>query len=125
MANILYIEDNDDNVYMLRRRLERSGHSVIVAGNGEEGVALACDKKPDLILMDLSLPVIDGWQATRMLKEMAATREIPVIALSAHAMPEDRERALDSGCDDYDSKPVDIQRLIRKIEKLLRRAEGT
>lgn len=124
MARILYVEDNDDNVYMLRRRLERHGHEVIVATDGEGGVVLARAERPDLVLMDLSLPVMDGWEATRSLKAAAETRAIPVIALSAHAMPGDRERALAAGCDDYDCKPVDLPSLLAKIDSLLRRASG-
>lgn len=123
MAKILYVEDNDDNVYMLRRRLERHGHEVIVAADGQVGVELARAEQPDLILMDLSLPVLDGWQATRSLKAAAETRAIPVIALSAHAMPGDRERALAAGCDDYDCKPVELPKLLDKIAALLRRVD--
>ena len=96
MAKILYVEDNEDNVYMLKRRLERAGFEVVVAPDGEQGLAVAHDQRPDLILMDLSLPVLDGWQATRRLKDSEETRIIPVIALSAHAMPGDREKALEA-----------------------------
>ena len=116
---ILYVEDNDDNIYILRNRLTRVGYTVIVAGDGEQGVAMARTEKPDLVLMDLSLPVLDGWEATRRLKAAPETRDIPVIALSAHAMAGDREKALRSGCDDYDTKPVDFARLRAKIESLL------
>jgi two-component system cell cycle response regulator DivK len=119
MPKILYIEDNEDNVYMLKRRLERAGFEVVVASDGEQGLAVAHDQRPDLILMDLSLPVLDGWQATRRLKESAQTRTIPVIALSAHAMPGDREKALEAGCDDYDAKPVKLPSLLAKIRALL------
>ncbi len=119
MAKILYIEDNEDNVYMLSRRLRRNGHEVIVAADGEQGVAMACAEAPALILMDLSLPVLDGWKATRRLKAMAKTRDIPVIALSAHVMEGDKERALAAGCDDYDVKPIDLPRLLGKIAALL------
>jgi two-component system cell cycle response regulator DivK len=119
MTRVLYVEDNEDNVYMLKRRLERAGFEVLVASDGEEGVAIARDQRPDLILMDLSLPVLDGWEATRRLKAAEETRGIPVIALSAHAMPGDRERALDAGCDDYDSKPVKLPSLLAKIRALL------
>jgi two-component system, cell cycle response regulator DivK len=119
MAKILYVEDNEDNVYMLRRRLERAGFEVVVAPDGEQGLAVAHDERPDLILMDLSLPVLDGWQATRRLKGSEETRTIPVIALSAHAMPGDREKALEAGCDDYDTKPVDLGSLMAKIAALL------
>jgi two-component system, cell cycle response regulator DivK len=119
MAKILYVEDNEDNVYMLTRRLERSGFEIVVARDGEQGVAIAQAEQPDLILMDLSLPVLDGWEATRRLKAAEETRAIPVIALSAHAMPGDREKALAAGCDDYDSKPVKLPGLLAKIRALL------
>jgi CheY-like chemotaxis protein len=119
MTRILYVEDNDDNVYMLKRRLERSGFEVLVASDGAQGIAAALEQRPDLILMDLSLPVVDGWEATRRLKSTAATRAIPIIALSAHAMPGDREKALAAGCDDYDPKPVELPRLLAKIRALL------
>jgi CheY-like chemotaxis protein len=119
MAKILYVEDNEDNVYMLKRRLERAGFEIVVAPDGERGLAVAHDQRPDLILMDLSLPVLDGWQATRRLKDSEETRIIPVIALSAHAMPGDREKALEAGCDDYDAKPVNLPRLLAKIRALL------
>jgi two-component system, cell cycle response regulator DivK len=119
MAKILYVEDNEDNVYMLTRRLERAGFEVVVASDGEQGVAVARAKRPDLILMDLSLPVLDGWEATRRLKSAEDTRAIPVIALSAHAMPGDREKALEAGCDDYDSKPINMPSLLAKIRALL------
>ena len=118
---ILYVEDNDDNIYILKNRLSRAGYTVVIAGNGEQGIAMARSEKPDLILMDLSLPVLDGWEATRRLKAEAETRAIPVIALSAHAMAGDREKALESGCEDYDTKPVDFARLRAKIEALLPR----
>jgi CheY-like chemotaxis protein len=120
MATILYVEDNEDNVYMLSSRLKRRGFDVIVARDGAEGVEMAVRERPDLVLMDLSLPVIDGWEATRRIK--AAAGGTPVIALSAHAMAGDREKALAAGCDDYDTKPVDLPRLLRKIEVLLDRA---
>jgi two-component system cell cycle response regulator DivK len=119
MTKILYVEDNEDNVYMLTRRLERAGFEVVVASDGEQGVALARAERPDLILMDLSLPVVDGWEATRRLKSSEETRAIPVIALSAHAMPGDREKALEAGCDDYDPKPISMQSLLAKIRALL------
>jgi two-component system cell cycle response regulator DivK len=119
MTKILYVEDNDDNVYMLRGRLTRAGFEVAVATDGEQGVAMAASEAPDLILMDLSLPVLDGWEATRRLKGAPATRPIPVIALSAHAMEGDRAKALAAGCDDYDTKPVDFARLLEKIRTLL------
>jgi CheY-like chemotaxis protein len=119
MTKILYVEDNDDNVYMLRSRLTRAGFSVVVAPDGEQGVAMAAAEAPDLIVMDLSLPGLDGWEATRRLKAAQATRAIPVIALSAHAMEGDRAKALAAGCDDYDTKPVEFARLLEKIRALL------
>ncbi len=119
MTKILYVEDNDDNVYMLRGRLTRAGFEVAVATDGEQGVAMAAAAAPDLILMDLSLPVLDGWEATRRLKGAPATRPIPIIALSAHAMEGDRAKAIAAGCDDYDTKPVDFPRLLGKIRTLL------
>lgn len=122
MTKILYVEDNDDNVYMLRGRLTRAGFSVVVAGDGEQGVAMAASEAPALILMDLSLPVLDGWEATRRLKAGPETRSIPVIALSAHAMEGERARALAAGCDDFDIKPVDFPRLLDKIRALLAKA---
>ena len=119
MTRILYVEDNEDNVYMLSRRLKRKGFEVIVAVDGAEGLAKARAEKPALVLMDLNLPVLDGWEATRALKADPETREIPVIALSAHAMESDREGAMAAGCDDFDTKPVEFQRLLSKIEALL------
>jgi two-component system cell cycle response regulator DivK len=119
MAKILYVEDNEDNVYMLVRRLERKGFEVLVAPDGEQGVAMARKEHPDLILMDLNMPVLDGWEATRQLKGAPETQAIPVIALSAHAMSGDRERALEAGCDDYDIKPVQMDSLMAKIRTLL------
>ena len=119
MTKILYVEDNEDNVYMLTRRLERAGYEVVVASDGERGVAVAHAERPDLILMDLSLPVLDGWEAARRLKNSEETRAIPVIALSAHAMPGDREKALEAGCDDYDPKPISMPSLLAKIRALL------
>jgi two-component system, cell cycle response regulator DivK len=119
MAKILYVEDNEDNVYMLGRRLRRHGFEMVAAPDGERGIALARSEQPDLVLMDLSLPVVDGWEATRRLKQAPETRAIPVIALSAHAMAGDREQALAAGCDDYDTKPVDLERLLAKIRALL------
>jgi CheY-like chemotaxis protein len=119
MTKILYVEDNEDNVYMLRGRLTRAGFEVAVAGDGEQGVAMAASAAPDLIVMDLSLPVLDGWEATRRLKAAPATRPIPIIALSAHAMEGDRAKAIAAGCDDYDTKPVDFSRLLEKIQTLL------
>ena len=119
MTKILYVEDNEDNVYMLTRRLERAGFEVAVAADGEQGIEMARTERPDLILMDLSLPVLDGWEATRRLKAAEATRNIPIIALSAHAMPGDREKALGAGCDEYDAKPVKLPGLLAKIRALL------
>ena len=125
MAKILLVEDNEMNRDMLSRRLIRRGFDVVLAVDGEEGIASANAEKPDLILMDMSLPVLDGWEATRRLKAEAATREIPILGLTAHSMANDRERVLAAGCDDYDTKPVDLPRLLTKIEALLGRAGGT
>jgi two-component system cell cycle response regulator DivK len=124
-AKILYVEDNDDNVYMLTSRLRRRGYDVVVAPDGERGVELALSEAPNLILMDLGLPGLSGWDATGRLKSAAETRDIPIIALSAHAMAGDREQALAAGCDDYDTKPVDLPRLLDKIERQLRRDADT
>jgi CheY-like chemotaxis protein len=118
MARILYVEDNEDNVYMLRRRLEKHGHQMMVAEDGAQGVVAAEREKPDLILMDLSLPVLSGWDAARRLKAGEATRLIPIIALSAHALDGEREKALAAGCDDFETKPVDLARLLEKIARL-------
>ena len=119
MTKILYIEDNADNIYMLTRRLKKKGFDIIIAGDGQEGIDKAIEESPDLILMDLSLPTMDGWTATARIKEIEAVKDIPVIALSAHAMPEDRDRALKAGCSDYDTKPVDIKRLLEKISNFI------
>jgi CheY-like chemotaxis protein len=119
MIRILYVEDNDDNVYMLSQRLRKHGFEVIVASDGQQGVEMAYREKPDLILMDLGLPSLDGWSAARLLKEAPDTRPIPIIALSAHTMPGDRERALAAGCDEYAAKPVVFERLLAKIDSLL------
>jgi two-component system, cell cycle response regulator DivK len=120
MPRILYVEDNDDNLYMLSLRFEMlDGYEIVSAGDGAEGVAKAAAEKPDLILMDLNLPVIDGWEATRRLKNDPATSAIPIIALTAHAMAGDRERAMAAGCNDFDTKPVDFDRLLGKIERAL------
>jgi CheY-like chemotaxis protein len=120
MPRVLYVEDNDDNVYMLKLRLElEDGFEVLVAGDGAAGVALAAAEQPDLVLMDLNLPVIDGWEATRRLKADPRTRGIPVIALTAHAMAGDREKALAAGCDEFDTKPIDLERLVAKIRTVL------
>src|SRR5919197_6514932 len=119
MAKILLVEDNEMNRDMLSRRLERRGYEVIVAVDGEDGVARAKADGPDLVVMDLSLPGIDGWEATRQLKAADETKAIPVLALTAHAMAGDREKALEAGCDDFDTKPVDLPRLVDKIDALL------
>jgi len=121
MPKILYVEDNDDNVYVMRGRLTRLGFEVVVAADGERGVAMAETEAPDLILMDLRLPGIDGWEATRRIKAAPATKAIPVIALSAHAMAGDREKALAAGCDDYDTKPIDFPKLVERIQTILAR----
>jgi CheY-like chemotaxis protein len=123
MTKILYVEDNEDNVYMLKSRLERRDFSVVVAMDGEQAVEMAIAEEPSLIIMDLSLPNVDGWEATRRLKANEKTRHIPVVALSAHAMVGDRETALDAGCDDYDTKPVEFERLLDKINNLLEKAD--
>ena len=120
MIRILYVEDNDDNVYMLKTRLELLDEfEVLVAENGEIGCAKAAAEKPDLIVMDLELPVVDGWEATRRLKSDPATRHIPVIALSAHALAGSREKALAAGCNEFDTKPVDFDRLVTNIRRVL------
>ena len=121
MAKILIVEDNEMNRDMLSRRLARRGYQIVMAVDGAEGVATAQTENPDLILMDMSLPVVDGWEATRRLKADAVTRAIPVIGLTAHAMAGDREKVIDAGCDDYDTKPVELARLLQKIEALLAR----
>jgi two-component system cell cycle response regulator DivK len=123
MPKILLVEDNEINRDMLSRRLERRGYRVAIAMDGEQGVSMAGLEAPDLILMDMSLPVLDGWEAARRLKAAPETRSIPIIALTAHAMVGDREKAIESGCDDYDTKPVEFQRLLEKIETIL--AKGT
>ena len=122
MAKILLVEDNELNRDMLSRRLIRNGHTVVVAVDGEQGVAMAISEAPDIVLMDMSLPVLDGWAATRKLRADPATSAIPVIALTAHAMAGDREKALDAGCNDYDTKPVELPRLLGKIAALLHQA---
>jgi two-component system, cell cycle response regulator DivK len=116
---ILYIEDNEDNVYMLEKRLRRGGFKVMIARDGVQGVAMAATELPDLILMDLGLPELDGWEATRRIKADARTAHIPVIALTANAMTGDREKALAAGCDEFDIKPVDMPRLLDKIRQLV------
>ena len=119
MPKVLVVEDNEMNRDMLSRRLQRRGYEVIVSVDGEDGVSKAQSDSPDIILMDMDLPILDGWAATRKLKESPETRSIPVIALTAHAMAGDREKALEAGCDDYDTKPVEFSRLTEKMEKLL------
>jgi len=121
MAKILLVEDNEMNRDMLYRRLERRGYQVLVAEDGEQGVSMAQAERPDLILMDMSLPVLDGWQATQQIKSAPETQSIPVIALTAHAMAGDQDKAIAAGCDDYDSKPIELPRLLDKIEALLGR----
>lgn len=121
MSKILLVEDNELNRDMLSRRLQRKGYTVILAETGEAGLAQAEQASPDLILMDMSLPVMDGWEATRLLKSNPALQSIPVIALTAHAMSGDRQKALEAGCDDYDTKPIELTRLLGKIETLLTR----
>jgi CheY-like chemotaxis protein len=119
MSKILLVEDNEANRDMLSRRLNRRGYEVLIAVDGECGLALAGTESPDLIIMDMSLPVLDGWEATRRLKAAPATSQVPIIALTAHAMSSDREKAIEAGCDDYDTKPVELDRLLDKIAVLL------
>jgi two-component system cell cycle response regulator DivK len=121
MPKILLVEDNEMNRDMLSRRLEKRGYSLVIAVDGGEGVAKAKSELPDLILMDMSLPVLNGWEATQQVKADPATKGIPVIALTAHAMESDRQKALESGCDDFDTKPVELGRLLTKIEELLKK----
>src|SRR2546421_4070470 len=122
MVRLLIVEDNEVNRDMLSRRLQRRAYDVITAVDGEEGVAKARSEAPDLILMDMSLPVLDGWQATQLLKAAPETRSIPIIAITAHAMIADRQAAMAAGCDDYDTKPIELSRLVSKIEAMLHRA---
>ena len=124
MTKILLVEDNEMNRDMLSRRLLRKGFEVVIAVDGEQAVTRADSDRPDLILMDMSLPVIDGWEATRRVKANTKTAHIPVIALTAHAMSGDREKALAAGCDDFDTKPIEMPRLLEKIEALLARSQG-
>ena len=119
MPKILLVEDNEMNRDMLSRRLERRGYQVVIAVDGEQGVTIAQSEAPDLILMDMSLPVLDGWEAARQLKAASETRAIPIIALTAHAMLGDREKAIEAGCDDFDTKPIELPRLLDKIEAIL------
>jgi CheY-like chemotaxis protein len=123
MAKILLVEDNEMNLDMLSSRLARNGYEVIMAADGQSGVEMASAERPDIILMDMSLPVIDGWEATRRVKADDTTKGIPVIALTAHAMVGDRDKALAAGCDDYDTKPIELPRLLEKIKTLLQRGE--
>jgi two-component system cell cycle response regulator DivK len=124
MTKILLVEDNEMNRDMLSRRLIRKGYEVVMALDGRQAVEMASGENPDLIIMDMSLPVIDGWEATRQVKAAPATRAIPVIALTAHAMAGDREKAIEAGCDDYDIKPIDLPRLLGKIAMLLERKQA-
>ena len=122
MTKVLYVEDNEDNVYMLKMRLELlDDFEVLTAENGEKGCAMALSERPDIILMDLEMPVVDGWEATRRLKHDAQTRDIPIIALSAHALAGEREKALAAGCDEFDTKPIEFDRLLGKVRRLLGR----
>ena len=121
MATILLVEDNELNRDMLSRRLIRRGYEVLIATNGRQGHAMACSMMPDLILMDIGLPEMDGWQVTRLLKSNPSTSAIPIIALTAHALSTDREKALEAGCDEYDTKPIEFPRLLQKIEWLITR----
>ena len=124
MTKILLVEDNEMNRDMLSRRLTRNGYEVAIAIDGQQGVDMAASEAPDIILMDMSLPVIDGWEATRRVKAAEATKAIPIIALTAHAMVGDREKAIEAGCTDYDTKPIDLPRLLGKIQALLRQSAG-
>ena len=122
MTKILYVEDNDDNVYMLKMRLELLGdYEVLAAENGEKGCEMAATEQPDLVLMDLEMPVVDGWEATRRLRDNPQTRDIPIIALSAHALAGEREKALAAGCNEFDTKPIEFDRLVATIRQLLER----
>ena len=123
MTTVLIVEDNEMNRDMLTRRLQRRGYEVVVAVDGAQGLAMAQSETPAIVLMDISLPVLDGWEATRRLKVAPETKSIPVIALTAHAMTGDRERCIEAGCDDFDTKPVEIARLVGKIEALLQRSK--
>ncbi|MZG54175.1 MAG: response regulator [Nitrospinae bacterium] len=124
MTKILLVEDNEMNRDMLSRRLKRKGYEVVIAVDGQEGVNMANSESPALILLDMSLPVMDGWEAARQLKSNPDTKDIPVLGLSAHAMTPDRDKAINAGCDDYDTKPVDIKRLMEKIDALLGNSDG-
>ena len=125
MTKVLYVEDNEDNVYMLKMRLELlDDFEVLTAENGEEGCAMALSERPDIILMDLEMPVVDGWEATRRLKDDAQTRDIPIIALSAHALAGEREKALAAGCDEFDTKPIEFDRLVATLRRVLAARQG-
>jgi len=119
-TTVLYIEDNDDNAYMLSHRLKRRGFEVLIAEDGQTGVDMVRKLKPDIVLMDLNLPIIDGWTATRLLRSDAATQDTPIIAVSSHVLPEEREKALQAGCTDYATKPIDFEQLLLKIQDSLR-----
>jgi len=123
MPRILLVEDNELNRDMLSRRLQRKGYDVMIAMDGEAGLTMAASERPDLILMDMSLPVLDGWEATRRLKGMQKTAAIPVIALTAHVMAGDRDKAIEAGCDDYDAKPIEFERLLEKMQALLKKRD--
>jgi two-component system cell cycle response regulator DivK len=123
MTTILYVEDNEDNIYMLSRRLNREGYEVSIARTGSEGVAMARDELPDLVIMDLVMPAMDGFEAAQQIRSAGETSHIPIIALSASVLPEHRHRAIDAGCDDFETKPVDFPGLLLKIEQLLNAAE--
>ena len=125
MAKLLLVEDNEMNRDMLSRRLQRRGYEVLIAVDGQMGIDMAKANAPDLILMDMSLPVMDGWEATRKLKTFEETRNIPVIALTAHAMSTDRDKAIEAGCDDYDTKPIELTRLLGKMEALIPHASAS
>jgi len=125
VTKVLYVEDNEDNVYMLKMRLELLGDfEVLTAENGEKGCAMALSERPDIILMDLEMPVVDGWEATRRLKDDAQTRDIPIIALSAHALAGEREKALAAGCDEFDTKPIEFDRLVATLRRVLAARQG-
>ncbi len=120
MTKILYVEDNEDNIYMLTNRLTRKGYEVVIANDGKQGVKMSRSESPALIIMDLGLPVLDGWEAIRQIKSSSETEHIPIIALTAHAMSHDRAKAYEAGCDDFDTKPVNLRRLLEKIQSLLK-----
>jgi len=125
VTRVLYVEDNEDNVYMLKMRLELlDDFEVLTAENGEKGCAMALSERPDIILMDLEMPVVDGWEATRRLKDDAQTRDIPIIALSAHALAGEREKALAAGCDEFDTKPIEFDRLVATLRRVLAARKG-